>query len=282
VSDPAPASRFAEVDGIRLHWLDWEGTGPPVVCLHGLTRNAHDFDALARALAPARRVLALDVRGRGESAWAPAETYQIPRYVADLTAWLDGLALERVALVGTSMGGLVSMFFGAASPERVEATVLNDIGPVIDPRGLERIRGYVGGAPERFDDLESVAAALRTNAPNPWLPEDAFLEAARHATVPLEDGGLGWRYDGAIRAQMREPPTEAVVPPDVWPLAEALPGPTLVVRGGVSDILSAEMAREMTERMKSCSLVEVPDVGHAPALVEPPALGSIRRLLGVA
>lgn len=273
---------FSEVNGVRLHHLDHGGTGPVLVCLHGLTRNAHDFDALAARLTPRYRVLALDVRGRGESAWAPPESYQLPQYASDLLAWLDANDLERVPLIGTSMGGLIALFFGARHPERLAAAVLNDVGPVVDRSGLGRIQKMVAGTPEQFPDLEAVVRWFRSANPPLRLTDADLLEWARHATRPLSGGGLRWHYDKALRDQMRGAAPAAVQIPDLWGLAEALPGPTLVVRGGISDLLSAETAAEMTRRMKSCQSVEVPGVGHAPSLVEPEALSALEPFLASA
>jgi pimeloyl-ACP methyl ester carboxylesterase len=273
-----PRSLFTRVNGLRLHHLDWGGAGLPVVCLHGLTRNAHDFDALARALAPRRRVLALDVRGRGESDWAPVESYTLPQYAADLAAWLDALGLLRAVLVGTSMGGLITLVFGSLHPGRVAAAVLNDVGPEVDPGGLARIQALVGGAPESFVDLGDVVRWFRATQPPQSLDDSALLEWASHATRP-GPGGLTWRYDRALREQMRAARPAAMQLPDLWPLAEALPGPTLVVRGGVSDILTAATAAEMTRRMKDCRAVTVPGVGHAPSLAETESLAAIESLL---
>ena len=276
-----PERVFTEVDGLRLHHMDWGGSGPPVVCLHGLTGNAHAFDGLAHSLAPALRILSLDVRGRGDSEWGPPEGYQLPRYVADLGIWLDALQLDRVALVGTSMGGIISMLFAAAQPDRVERVVLNDIGPAIDPRGLERIRGYVGTAPERFPDPKAAAEWFRENYPGLRASDEQLLAMVGHAVKALPEGGVGWKYDRAIRQAMNEPAAAAAAAPELWPIAEALRGPTLVVRGGISDILSVEIASEMTRRMKDCRAVEVPGVGHAPLLGEPEALRAVRDFFGV-
>ncbi len=156
--------------------------------------------------------------------------------------------------------------------------MLNDIGPPVDPAGLARITALVGGAPETFADLAEVVRWFRSTQPPQSLDDAALLEWARHATKPAP-GGLTWRYDRALREQMRAPAPAPAQIPDLWPLAEALSGPTLVVRGGASDILSAETAEEMARRMKNCRAVEVPGVGHAPSLVERESLAAIESLL---
>jgi pimeloyl-ACP methyl ester carboxylesterase len=149
---------------------------------------------------------------------------------------------------------------------------------VVDPGGLARIQALVGGAPESFADLAEVVRWFRSTQPPQGLDDAALLEWARHATRPAP-GGLTWRYDRALREQMRAARPAATQLPDLWPLAEALPGPTLVVRGGVSDILSAATSSEMTRRMKDCRAVTVPGVGHAPSLAEPESLAAIESLL---
>jgi pimeloyl-ACP methyl ester carboxylesterase len=251
-----------------------------VVCLHGLTGNAHNFDGLARALAPGLRVLALDARGRGASGWAPSETYALRQYVDDLERWLDTLSLSRVSLIGTSMGGLVTMLFASRSPERVDRAVLCDVGPVVEPEGVERIRGYVGSAPEIFPDIDRVVLWFRQSYPGQRLTEEQIREWVGFATRPLEQGGLGWRYDPCIRKQMHSP-LPAAVPPDLWAACEAMRCPTLVVRGGASDLLSVATVNEMSRRMNDCSFVEVDGVGHAPTLVETEALQAVRRFFNL-
>src|SRR5690348_14280164 len=161
-----PEDKFQIVAGIKLHYLDFGGEEKPaLVCIHGLTGNAHNFDALAPYLTPRYRVLALDVRGRGDSAWGPALDYNPQVYVSDLKEFLDGLGLKRVSLLGTSMGGVVSMMFAGGYPEAVERLVLNDIGPEIDPAGVMRIMAYISQAPERFNDLAEVRTYYRSIYP---------------------------------------------------------------------------------------------------------------------
>jgi pimeloyl-ACP methyl ester carboxylesterase len=274
-----PKELWTDINGVRLHHLDWPGKEQPLVCLHGLTGNAHNFDGLARALSPHHRVLALDLRGRGQSGWAEEQSYTVPQYVADLERWLDEVALERVALVGTSMGGVVALLFAARCPDRVERLVLNDIGSVVDARGLDRIRSSVGCAPEIFPDLDAVVRWFRENYPGQRLTDDQVREWAGFATRPLEQGGLGWRCDPAIRKQMNtgEPTAHPV---DLWPTCEAIGCPTLVVRGAASDLLSRGTVQEMQRRMANCTSVEVPGVGHAPALTEPEVLAALQTFIG--
>ncbi len=254
---------------------------PALVCIHGLTGNAHNFDALVPHLTPRYRVLALDVRGRGESAWGPPLDYNPQVYVSDLKEFLDTLGIKRVSLVGTSMGGVISMMFAGGYPEVVEHLVLNDIGPEIDPAGLMRIIAYVAQAPDRFKDLAEVGAYYReTYPPAAKLSDAALSEWVRWSVKPTEDGGLTWKMDPAVRRPPRG--GSAARPIDLWLHYNRVMAPILIVRGAETDILSRDTAARMVKVQRGVRLVEVPGVAHAPSLVEPEALEAITGFLGVA
>jgi pimeloyl-ACP methyl ester carboxylesterase len=276
-----PEDKFQRAGGLRMHYLDFGGDSKPaVVCIHGLTGNAHHFDALAPHLGPGYRVIALDVRGRGDSEWGPPRDYDPQVYVSDLKDFLGGLGIARATLVGTSMGGIISMMFAAGYPDLVERLVLNDIGPEIAPDGLQRIVAYVGNAPERFDDLAAVAAYYReTYPPAAELSDAELTEWVRWSVKPAEGGGLTWKMDPAVRRPPRG--GSAARPIDLWPHYTRVLAPILIVRGAESDILSAETAARMLKVQRSARLVEVPGVGHAPSLAEPQALGAISEFLGL-
>jgi len=182
---------WLHLNGVWLHYQDWPARDPSraetVLLLHGLTQQSHAFDAVAARFAPRHRCLALDLRGRGESSWAPG-TYTIPRYVADVLALLDAFGLEAVHLLGTSLGGLVGLSLAAAAPGRLRSLALNDIGPEIDPRGA-RVGAYAAAIPERFRDLAGAAAwAL---GQYPWLaglPPEAVADTVRWAVRREPDG----------------------------------------------------------------------------------------------
>ncbi len=272
--------KFQAVAGLRLHHLDCGGDSrPALICLHGLSGNAHNFDAPALHLTGRYRVVALDIRGRGDSEWGPPMDYNSQVYVNDLKEFLDALGVERATLVGTSMGGIVSMMFAGGYPARVERLVLNDIGPEIDPAGLQRIAEYISQAPERFDDLSQVASYYRTTyPPTAQLDETALLEWARWSVKPAEGGYLTWKMDPAIRRPPRG--GSAARPLDLWLHFTRVMSPILIVRGAESDILSADTASRML-KVQRARLVEIPGVGHAPSLVEPAALAAIAEFLGV-
>ncbi len=277
----ASTDKFIAIRGLRLHYLEFGiAPSPTVVCIHGLTNNAHDFDPIATHLAPRFRVIALDVRGRGESQWGPAPDYNIPTYVEDLSAIIESLAIERVSLIGNSMGGRISMLYAATHPERVERLVLNDIAPSIDPAITARINRSVGDTPSEFDSSDTVLRFYRDNPSMTGLAgySGAILEAAaRWSVKPIAAGRLTWKLDPALRGS--SPGQTPIRQLDLWPQFEGLPMPVLIVRGGESEVLPLATARRMCEVAKNAQLIEVPGVGHLPSLVEPIALDALRSFL---
>lgn len=269
-------------DSLRLHYRDYDGPGdrPPILCLPGLTRNACDFAALAERLAPEWRVIALDFRGRGESGYAKDPMTYVPlTYVQDVERLLAELNLSRFILFGTSLGGIVSMLLAATGPERIAGVLLNDIGPVIEPDGLARIRSFVGRAGSWPTWVHAARALGESNAaiyPNYKLED--WLAMAKRLYRLTAQGRVVPDYDKAIAEPFRLPGGEAGV--DLWPAYKALKdSPLLIVRGETSDILSAETATEMQARLPNATLVTVAGVGHAPTLDEPEAITAIDQLL---
>ena len=266
------ADRFVKVGGLNLHYLEWgDPAAPPVIMVHGLTGNAHAFDLLAPHFAQRCHVISVDVRGRGDSDWASDGDYSNDAYVADLEGLRQALGFERFSLVGTSMGGRISLTYAGAHPERVERTVLNDIGPEVDPRGGSRIASGSRDAVTTFARIEDVMDWHRENRVGFAAMTDAQQRAmAGHAVKPLPDGGFTWKMDPAVRSDPRRPDPEVS-----WRLARNIPGPVLLVRGGDSDLLSPEIAQRMIAEMQDCREVVVPGVGHAPTLMESEAFGPV-------
>ena len=189
--------KFQTAGGVKLHYLDFGGVGKPaLVCIHGLTGNAHNFDALVPHLSARYHVLAVDVRGRGDSGWGPPMDYNPQVYVSDLKEFLDALGIKRVSLVGTSMGGVISMMYAGGYPETVERLVLNDIGPEIDPTGLLRIMAYVGQAPERFKDMAEVRAYYRATYPPAVKLSDAESDRVGTMVGQTNGGRRAYMEDG--------------------------------------------------------------------------------------
>lgn len=283
----AAAARFTDgwwqsPDGLRLHYRDYPGDAapPPVLCLPGLTRNARDFEHVAERLAPGRRVVCVDLRGRGESAHAPdASSYRPLTYVSDVAALLLALGWPRVVLFGTSLGGILAMLLTALEPGRIAGVLLNDIGPDIEAVGLARIRGYVGkGAswPTWIHAARALAEAQQSAFPRYGLAE--WLATAKRMCKLTANGRIVFDYDLRIAEALRLP--DGAAPADLWPACRTLGGrPALLVRGALSDILSPATAAAMTACVPGMALVEVPHVGHAPTLAEPQAVAAIDRLL---
>jgi pimeloyl-ACP methyl ester carboxylesterase len=280
------ASRFFRTaDGPRIEFREYPATTPvtgiPVLCLHGLTRNNRDFEELAPMIAACgRHVLVPSQRGRGLSDADPSpERYHPGTYAADMLALLSNLDISRAIFIGTSMGGLMTMICAALAPTRVAAVVLNDVGPEVDPKGLARIRGYVGRAeaPADWDQAAAICRAINGSAFSKETSGEFWLKVARRVFWEPEPGNLALQYDPAISQVVNSP---AVVPPDLWPLFEALkPTPTLVVRGELSDILMVTTVEEMRRRKPDLVVANVPDVGHAPFLTEPAAWSAICNFL---
>lgn len=268
-------------DGLALHYCDYAGdpTRPPLLCLHGLTRNCRDFTEFAERYSPAFRVLCLDFRGRGMSDYDPfAARYTPLTYAADVVELLDRLEIPQAVFVGTSLGGLVTMTVGAMAAQRIAGAILNDIGPALNRAGLDRIGSYLGKA-AAFGSWEeagrAIAASQSVAHPN-YGPAEWIAMARRNCRE--RDGAIVFDYDMAIAEPFR---TAGAVPTtDMWPLFAALARkPLLVVRGELSELLSAEAFGKMQAAAPDARFVTVAGVGHAPALNEPEAVAAIDQFL---
>jgi len=272
---------FDSHDGLRLYSRVYAAAAdsPVVLCLHGLMRNSRDFGALAAQLAARYRVIVPDVRGRGFSARDPNfNNYQIPVYLQDVLTLLAGLGAARVSIIGTSMGGLMAMLLAATHPKLVSRIVLNDVGPQVDPAGLERIRGYAGQAapvrswPEAIAQLRADYAAAWPNLSDARWDEIARLSYRANAQgVPEVDA------DPLIREPLK---SSAAAAPDLWPLWRSLARvPILVIRGAHSDILSVATLARMQRERPGLEVLTVANRGHAPLLDEPGCVAAIERFL---
>jgi pimeloyl-ACP methyl ester carboxylesterase len=269
-------------DGVQLHYRDYPGSDrhPPLLCLHGLTRNARDFAALAEHCSPEFRVVTLDFRGRGGSDNDPVPARYNPlTYAADVLQLLAHLEVAEAVFVGTSLGGLVTMTVAGLAPQHIAAAILNDVGPELNQTGLDRITGYVGND-VRFGSWEEAAqaiAALNQDLPKSYTAED-WLKMARRLCRE-QDGQIRFDYDMAIALPFAVKAPKSTV--DLWPLFAALATkPLLVIRGEHSDLLSAEAAQDMQRAAPAAKFVTVPGVGHAPDLSEPEAIAAIDAFLG--
>ena len=250
-----------------------------MLCLHGLTRNSRDFEDLAPHLAAHHRVIVPDIRGRGRSAYDPnPEKYQPMVYVEDILALLDALNAPRVAIIGTSMGGMLAMMLGVGHRNRVAGLVLNDMGPEVDSRGLERIKGYAGRlpAPKDWDDAVAQTKLMFGDA-WPGLGADRWATLTRRAYSEDAAGHPKIEADPKIGEVLRAAPAAAA---NLWPFWNALRGiPMLAIRGATSDILSAATLARMKAENPDLELLEVANRGHAPLLDEPECIAAIDTFL---
>ncbi len=260
----------------RVRYLEWGDPANPRVlfCVHGLTRNARDFDALAERLAGHYRVICPDVVGRGGSDWLEDKAgYGYPQYCADMAALIARSGADVLDWVGTSMGGLIGMTLAAQPNTPIRRLVLNDVGPFIPKAALERIAAYVG-VQLVFDDLEQFERYARVIfAPFGALSDAQWRVLAEHSARTLPDGRLAFAYDPGIAEPFR---TMALDDLDLWSVWDRIACPTLVLRGADSDLLTPAIAAEMTARGPRAALVEIPGCGHAPALMDAPQIATIR------
>jgi pimeloyl-ACP methyl ester carboxylesterase len=264
----------------RMAYVEWgERDNPDVlVCVHGLTRCARDFDFLAGVLASRYRVVCPDVAGRGDSDWLrdPRE-YEIPNYAADMVTLIARLDVESVHWVGTSLGGLIGMALASLPGSPIARLVLNDVGPVLTAAALQRIGAYVGKWPP-LPDMEAAERFVRSTSGTFGPHTDAewrFL--TEHVVRRNPDGSLRMHYDPALaepyKADVRDKDLE------LWNVYDPIRCPTLVLRGEQSDLLTRDTAKQMAERGPRAKLIEIPGVGHAPTLIHADQIAIVKDFL---
>ena len=273
--------RFTAQDGLGLYFRDYgdpDSAATPVLCLGGLTRNAKDFDALARRLAAERRVLCLDLRGRGRSDYDPNwRNYRPATYLNDIAHLLPVAGVHRVVVVGTSLGGVLAMAMGATMPSALAGVVLNDIGPEIERGGLEPILSYI-----RVDrpqpDWKSVVRTIRTHLPDLVYQDEAMFEAmARNTFREGKDGLLRFDWDVNI---VNPALADGGATADLWPFFHGLRSvPLLAFRGEASRLLTADCFARMGRERPDARMVTVPRTGHAPTLDEPECVAALDAFL---
>jgi pimeloyl-ACP methyl ester carboxylesterase len=269
-------------DGLRLHVRRYgeRGRGLPIVCLPGLTRNGADFHELATTLTrdttQPRLVFTIDSRGRGRSDADPnPENYSFPVELADVIAVITALEIGPAIVLGTSRGGILTMLLGAARPTAIVGAILNDIGPVIDVKGLVRIKGYAGKLPTPRSYEEGAEILRRLgDAQFPGLSAESWLRQARQVWRQ-QDGAMLLGYDASLAKTLESIDVEHP-PPALWAQFDSLARvPLMVIRGANSDILSAATLDAIRERRLDIDILEVPNQGHAPLLAEPDVIARI-------
>jgi pimeloyl-ACP methyl ester carboxylesterase len=278
--------RWTSTDGLQLYARDYpaigEEVGLPVICLHGLTRNARDFEDLAPLIAQwGRRVVVPDVRGRGRSDHDPdPRRYQPRTYARDVAAMLDSLAIPRAIFIGTSMGALITMALVGSRPKAIAAAIINDAGPIIAPEGIERILAYAGKPDPVRTWAEAADYARKTNgAALPGLDDGAWDRVAGRLFRDGENGPV-LDYDPAIARVIGQRPPRLAGWIATFLFKRLARGRRLMlIRGAQSDIITAEIAERMQRMAPSLECIAVPGVGHAPMLDEPEAVDAIARFL---
>jgi pimeloyl-ACP methyl ester carboxylesterase len=262
----------------RLRCWEWGDPANPrvVVCVHGLTRNGRDFDALAAALADRYRVICPDVVGRGDSDWIAAGDYGFPQYCNDMANVIARSGAVEIDWVGTSMGGIIGMLLAAQAKSPIRRMVLNDVGPLIPKAAQDKIAETVGDDPI-FDSVDAAADYIsRVNAGFGRLTQAQWRDLARSAVKRREDAKFIWKRDPAIGKTFVTQPRNDVV---LWPVWDMVKCPVLLLRGVESELLPAAVAEEMTRRGPNARLLTIPEAGHAPALLIEAQIRPIREFL---
>ena len=275
---------WQSADGLTLHFREYgtAGARPPVICLHGLTRNARDFEDLAPHIAgQGWHVLVPSMRGRGDSDYAEdPDSYQVGTYLLDLLALLEAETINRFVSIGTSMGGLITLALAALQPDRIAGALLNDVGPVLETAGLDAIKSYIGQG-RSFPTWMHAARALEEvhGGSFPGFGTEEWIAMAKRTLTLCNNGRIAFDYDMKI-AEPIMAADEAAVPPDLWPAFDALANkPLALLRGELSQLLSTQAFDEMRRRAPEAIVATIPAVGHAPTLDEPEARTAIDALL---
>jgi len=279
---------YVTVGDVLLHYVDYGGAGEPVVALHGLVQNAHAFDGIAPVLVPHRRLIALDLRGRGDSDWGPPQNYKWRYYLGDLRGFLGALHFSRVALIGTSMGGTLAMLYAMAHPGQVTRLVMNDSSLNANRAGVVRAALRIGRMPTTFLSLSHATAwFLEERDGLDRLDREQQRAWVSHFLIPVATGGWRVNCDPVIIRNA------GLVPPDigprqpwshrwtVWEQVKRLHMPVLILRGARSDVVPRLSAKRMAEALPACRWAEVPGAGHAPTLYEPEAHTALREFFAL-
>lgn len=268
-------------DGLKLHARDYpsESGKTPVICIPGLTRNARDFEHLGAGFHGGRRIIMLDLRGRGSSEYAKdSSTYNPKQYVSDIIMLMDALAIARAVFFGTSLGGIVTMLLAKNYPERVAGALLNDIGPELDQKGLDRIAEHVGQG-RNFDTWAHAGRDMAENNSDifPDFTLKEWIAFAKKVYRMNSSGRIKLDYDMKIAEPFSSKGGGSGA---LWNALENMKDiPTLILRGELSDLFSQQIGLKMLEKLDKGELITIPRVGHAPTLEEPASLDAINQLL---
>ena len=272
-------SKFIDVNGLRLHYLDHGSEGRPyLILLHGLNGNAHAFDLVAPHLTASHHVIALDLRGHGESQWGPPDGYTPPNYLGDIGAFLKALSIEKASFVGSSMGGAMAMIFATLAPNIVDRLVLNDIGGEIVIEAPDPAQPAL--TDRRFRTIADATRFYRESFhPVALLPDSTAEKLTADSVKMGAEGLLVWKTDPAVNSGAATGTASAARVIQMWSFYQKVKAPVLIVRGAESTALTRQTVSKMLSVLPGTRAVEVPGVGHTPWLNEPLALQALRDFL---
>lgn len=294
----SPATKYLEIPqsnkSRKIAYIEWgeENSDNVLICVHGLSRNAHDFDFIAGKLCDNYRIISIDMAGRGKSDWLNNKSdYNYKTYISDIYHLIYELNLRRIDWLGTSMGGIIGMVIAAQSPELIHKIVINDIGPYIPGEALERIMSYVGKVPE-FDRRQEAEDELRERMKTFGVAKEThWKHIFMHTVIQKENGMYSFAYDPAIVQKIPflqrllginiKKPQRWLKIPDVnlWKFWNKIRCPILVVRGSASDVLTQDTLKKMQTSNPQVTAVELPGIGHAPTLMDREQIEMIRKWL---
>jgi pimeloyl-ACP methyl ester carboxylesterase len=271
---PDPADRYAELNGLRIHYLDW-GTGgrQPLVLLHGIARVARNFGHLAPRFAEDYHVIAVDMRGHGDSGWHPDGAYLVEDYVEDVLALIDQLGLRDIVLWGNSTGGRVAQVIAGTRPGLVSAVIVEDVGPERPPTISNRRAGRMAKEAEGWATRDELLAKVKSDYP--LTAEPVLRTFVEHGAKRRDDGRIVWKRDPAI--------LKGFVPTELWDTVRRIKAPIVYILGGASTIVPPETQAQLKEALPQAEIVTMPGLGHYPSDEEPEAFVEIvRRFLAKA
>ena len=258
--EPTSRERYVAANGLRFHYLEWgRKESPPVVLLHGFAQTCHSWDFAALGLCDRFRLIAVDLRGHGDSDWTPDGDYSLEAHQQDLQALLEALRLDRVVLMGNSMGGRVSLLHGAARAGQVTGLVMVDAAPEHVPVGVDKIRRFLE-QPDVLDSFEEFVGLVQRY--NRRRPVDQIRGSLIHNLRQLSDGRWTWKYDAALRSGRRSPINSREPVARLWKAVDEVRCPALLVRGAESDIVSQAILDKMRQRNPTFEQVTVEGAGH--------------------
>jgi esterase len=267
---PAPAAGYADkfvtANGLRIHYLDWGNPGkPPLILIHGIARHAHTFDHIAPHFAREYHVIAIDMRGHGDSSWDPQGDYLVEDHVKDLEALVKQLKLTKLTLLGNSTGGRVVQVFAGMHPDLVTRLVVEDVGPQrpedIASGFARRVQQEVNGWANEDELIQQLTKENPKVAPS-WIRNYAHFGVKARA-----DGRLVWKRDPNL--------VKGFVPTDLWTSVRRITSPTIYVLGGKSTIVPADTQQELKKALRDCQIVTMPGLGHYPDVEDPPGFLAI-------